>query len=142
MSDISQFLGGGVPKWSSGSTYSVDSIVWSPENRLLYVRLVGGGGTTDPSADPTNWALFGASRIKSIQRGTISFQSQDGSKTATVSAVNVAKSELRFLGVRGDIDLPHSLVTLVLTNPTTITATRSKSGTYPVTVSWELTEWW
>lgn len=145
MSNLSTFLGGGaasVAKWVSGSSYDLDDIVWSPINYLAYICIVATNGTTDPSADTTNWTLFGASKIKSIQRGTISLQPSDAAKTATVSAVDVAKSELRFLGVRGETDLPHSLVTLVLTNPTTITATRSKSGTYPVAVSWELTEWW
>ena len=49
----------GAPMWVSGTTYSLGAAVWSPSNRVVYRRIVAGAGTTDPSADATNWALIG-----------------------------------------------------------------------------------
>lgn len=47
----------GAPAWVSGATYSVGDPAYSTVTRLVYRRIVGGAGTTDPSADATNWAL-------------------------------------------------------------------------------------
>lgn len=47
----------GAAAWVSGSTYAVGAVVWSPASGLIYRRRVAGAGTTDPSADPTNWQL-------------------------------------------------------------------------------------
>lgn len=46
-----------VSKWVSGTTYDQGDVEWSPINFFSYRRKVAGAGTTDPSADPTNWAL-------------------------------------------------------------------------------------
>lgn len=78
----------------------------------------------------------GGGGIKSIQRGTITAGS-----TATITSVNTAKSELRWLGQSGISGistgtLAASFFRIELTSATTITAS---SGTG--TISWELTEW-
>lgn len=44
-----------VTKWISGTTYTEGAVVWSPITYLTYRRKTTGGGTTDPSADSTNW---------------------------------------------------------------------------------------
>lgn len=49
----------GAALWVSGTTYALGACVWSPISRLVYRRIVAGAGTTDPSADSTNWALPG-----------------------------------------------------------------------------------
>ena len=46
-----------VSKWISGTTYAEGDVKWSPSNFFSYRRKITGAGTTDPSADPTNWAL-------------------------------------------------------------------------------------
>ena len=46
----------GAVAWVSGTTYALGAVVWSPANRRIYRRIVAGAGTTDPSADGTNWA--------------------------------------------------------------------------------------
>lgn len=43
--------------WVSGTTYPSNRVVYSTVNQYLYRRIVAGAGTTDPSADTTNWAL-------------------------------------------------------------------------------------
>ena len=50
----------GAAKWVSGTTYAEGIIVWSPANYQTYRRKSAGGGTTDPSGDPTNWAHLDA----------------------------------------------------------------------------------
>lgn len=77
--------------------------------------------------------------LKSIQRGVISMVGVY-SGTATITAVDTSKTELRLLGVSNTTVLAD-LARVVLTNATTITATRgSNSGTSEV--SWELTEFY
>jgi hypothetical protein len=49
----------GAAMWVSGTTYALGDAVWSPVDRLVYRRIVAGAGTTDPSADGTNWARLG-----------------------------------------------------------------------------------
>lgn len=47
----------GATKWVSGTTYADGACVWSPLNSATYRRRSTGGGTTDPSADSTNWGV-------------------------------------------------------------------------------------
>jgi hypothetical protein len=42
-------------RWVSGTTYAIGALVWSPANGRIYRRIIAGAGTTDPSADATNW---------------------------------------------------------------------------------------
>jgi hypothetical protein len=41
--------------WVSGTTYAIGFLVYSPLDNRVYRRLTAGAGTTDPSADATNW---------------------------------------------------------------------------------------
>lgn len=50
----------GAALWVSGTTYAIGDVRRSPINYLPYRRLTAGAGTTDPSADATNWALAAA----------------------------------------------------------------------------------
>lgn len=49
----------GVALWVSGTTYAAGACVYSPTDFQTYRRKAGGAGTTDPSADATNWTLLG-----------------------------------------------------------------------------------
>ena len=78
--------------------------------------------------------------INSIQRGTIVVANGTSSNTATITSVDVTKSELRDLGQTTTSGSDVDTVYIVLTNATTITATRA--GTSGITtISWELTEY-
>lgn len=46
-----------VTKWITGTTYAIGDLTWSPTDYLTYRRKTAGAGSTDPSADSTNWAL-------------------------------------------------------------------------------------
>lgn len=67
-----------------------------------------------------------AGTIKSIQRGVVTIADNSATGTATISAVNTAKSVIEFLGGTGagTSDQRDSRCTIVLTNSTTVTATR------------------
>lgn len=141
MANASELLGSSTPPvWATGTTYAQGKVVLSPVDFCYYVRKVAGAGSTDPSGDTTNWQVTGRA-IKSIQRGVITLSG--GSGTATITSVNTAKSELRYLGMKTNVaaDMTLSLMQVVLTNSTTITATIHGGGGSP-TVSWELTEYY
>lgn len=88
---------------------------------------------------------FGGGGIKSIQRGVITITSGNTTATATITAVDTSKTELRFLGGSGTdgAGAVSNIPRVALTNSTTITATTgfatSGSGSF---VSWELTEYY
>jgi len=48
----------GATIWVSGTTYAIGNVRFSPINFLSYRRKTAGAGTTDPSADGTNWQLI------------------------------------------------------------------------------------
>lgn len=48
-------------KWVSGTTYAQGDVVWSPVDFASYRRKTAGAGTTDPSADATNWQALAGS---------------------------------------------------------------------------------
>ena len=58
-SALAASAGANATKWVSGTTYADGVVVWSPASpgRFSYRRIGAGAGTTDPSLDPTNWAL-------------------------------------------------------------------------------------
>jgi hypothetical protein len=84
-----------------------------------------------------------AMSIKGIQRGVISFSGTTTNATATITAVDPTKTELRFLGSAEQINSSGSTgANILLLNSTTIQANRYNPGTsIALTVSWELTEY-
>ena len=144
MSNLSQFAAGGDPQyWVSGTTYALGKTVRSPTDHQRYVRVVAGAGTTDPANDATNWRPDGARPIKSTQRGVIQLVSSVSAASATIAEVVPGKTMLRFLGVSvDDAQGSWGLANIVLTNSTTITASRRQANGLLTNVSWELTEYY
>jgi len=64
----------GAPAWVSDAWYENGKVVWSLITQLIYRRIVAGAGTTDPSADTTNWALAssGAPQLITVTTPTFS----------------------------------------------------------------------
>ena len=56
-----------VTQWVSGTTYALGVNVWSPINAQTYRRIIAGAGTTDPSADATNWTKISESLVIASQ---------------------------------------------------------------------------
>lgn len=136
---------GAAQKWAGGQVYGLDAIVWSPISSLLYRRIVAGAGTTDPSADATNWSLFGPSRVKSLATYTIVIAAGQVTGTVTITATDQTKTELNYLGcsiasastVLGDTD-----ARVIQTSSTVITATRANGGAQNLNVNVQVKEWW
>lgn len=86
--------------------------------------------------------IFGNQGVKQIQRGTISISSAT-SNTATLSpAVDTTRTELRVLGQSLSADDSTYSARTVLTDSTTVTATRVNAGSATTVVSWEITEYY
>lgn len=85
--------------------------------------------------------MVAVSVIKGIQRGTITSLAST-TATATITAVNTAKSVLIHMGNHGTASTPeHSLFSLALTNSTTVTATKGATGV-TATVGFEVVEYY
>lgn len=83
-----------VTQWVSGTTYSAGANVWSTVNYQTYRRKITGGGTTDPSSDPTNWEqISGAeSNFTVISSGGSLFASNRQKIAASTAAINLPAS--------------------------------------------------
>lgn len=84
------------------------------------------------------------SGIKSIQRSVIALLAGAQSGTATITAVNTAKTELRYLGVSVSSATTTQEISFkaVLTNSTTITVSRGDAVGNAANVSVEVTEFY
>ena len=69
--------GAGASLWVSGTTYAINDVRRSPTTSYAYRRLTAGAGTTDPSADTTNWALAGVAlpQLVLVSASTVACQS-------------------------------------------------------------------
>lgn len=85
---------GGATLWVSGTTYALGVAVISPATLRAYRRKIAGAGTTDPSADTTNWqpAAIGpawvtkTSNYTAISGDAIRADTSAGSFTITLPA--------------------------------------------------------
>jgi hypothetical protein len=69
----------GAAMWVTGTTYALGAATWSPANRVIYRKITASSvSNTDPSTDPTNWALL----------GTVGMSVVVVSTTTQVAAVN------------------------------------------------------
>ena len=86
------------------------------------------------------------SGIKSIQRGTITISGSSATGTATITAVDTSKTELRYLGHSDTSSTAPAgrdvWCRIDLTNTTTVTATRANTGASQIIVSFEVTEYY
>lgn len=87
----------------------------------------------------------GISTVKSVQRGIITIAGGKASATATINAVNMSKSEISYAGLLTGSDYggTSTATHLVLTNATTVTATRGTSGyTTKVEIPYQVVEYY
>lgn len=80
--------------WSSGSSYSVGTIVYSPITYLSYRAITTHSGeTTDPSSDATNWVALGG--ISGLTASAAELNKLDG---ATVTTAEINYLDITTLG--------------------------------------------
>ncbi len=141
--NLEEIRRGGPPSWVSGRNYQAGQCVRSTSDHQRYVRITNGAGAVDPATDTTNWRPDGGRAIKSVQRGVITLGAEGAPGTATISAVNPNKSELRYLGSttqHGVESIALWLARVYLINSTTVGATAQSNNT-ATNVGWELTEY-
>ena len=80
LSEAAAAAGSSATAWVSGTTYAIGDVRWSPITLQSYRRKTAGAGTTDPSADATNWAHLGAQTADAI-RATLGITTLSGSNT-------------------------------------------------------------
>jgi hypothetical protein len=103
----------GAVAWVSGTTYAIGNIVWSPITYLSYRRKTNGAGTTDPSADSTNWELI-SGNVTTTGVQTLTNKTMTGVKETKVAMAAV------------DIDLSAgNYFTKTITTTTTFTVTNT-----------------
>lgn len=98
------------------------------------------GTTGDGGTATISFAViqFRAGVVRPIQRGTITMSGS--SNTATITAVNTAKTAVNHLGCSILSNDDRNRVRITLTNATTVTATAGTAGGNSV-VSYEVIEW-
>lgn len=60
----------GASLWVSGTTYAIGDVRYSPLTQRVYRRSTSGAGTTDPSADGTNWKAVDTDPVVVVVSGT------------------------------------------------------------------------
>ena len=60
----------GATVWVSGTTYAIGDARYSPIDLQTYRRKTNGAGTTDPSADSTNWAQAVVQELRQTIKST------------------------------------------------------------------------
>lgn len=145
--------------WSGATQYAQFDAVTRAGSSYVCINAAG-SLNEPPESSPAAWQLIaskgdqGASGTVIAQtiRGTITCATSTASQTATIAAVVLAKTQLRWLGVRGMTSTNNDPTgsesvgdgTLVLTNTTTLTYDRTPGGTQQSaasTLSYEVTEW-
>jgi hypothetical protein len=80
--------------WSSGTSYSVGTIVYSPITYLSYRAITTHSGeSTDPSSDATNWIALGG--ISGLTASSAELNKLDG---ATVTTAEINYNDITTLG--------------------------------------------
>lgn len=84
-----------VTQWVSGTTYALGANVWSPINAQTYRRIIAGAGTTDPSADSTNWTKISENLTPASQAEMVA-----GTETAlrSMSPLRIAQAVAALAG--------------------------------------------
>ena len=135
-----------VVRWL-GISYDTDGAV-DERSAWAYLSLTNAttvtatrGATTGAATVSYEVTEFLPGVIRSVQRGTI-FMSAAASNTATITSVDTAKSMAYYNGTQSGDGFGYSsryLIRVVLTNATTVTATRG-NATNNMTMAYQVTE--
>lgn len=100
-SNGAQVVLGSAPTWVSGSIYPAGAFTTSPITSLIYYSAAGiSGGTTDPSADPTDW----------VQQSIYEVPTPYGAQIALGSPLGLLSTEvfqLKFCAINDVVYINH-----------------------------------
>jgi len=109
--------------WVSGTTYAVGVVTYSPITFLSYRRKTSGAGTTDPSADATNWQLVAGSGDVTLT-GT-----QTLTNKTLISVISTATKETKVSMPANNFDLnTANYFTKTISTTTTFTVSNVPSS--------------
>lgn len=141
-----------ITKWVSGTTYTNGAVVWSPINGLAYRRITASGsGTTDPSADSTNYALVnGTGNVDTTSTQTLSNKTLNNpiisggyteayfsASAVTNYTINLSNGSIQSISITGSVTytfptpVAGKSFTLIHYNPSS-----SYVVTWPANVRW------
>jgi hypothetical protein len=130
--------------WVSGTTYTIGVVRYSPINFLTYRRKTAGAGTTDPSADATNWQLVagtGDVTLTATQTLTNKTLTSPVLNQATLATpVSTGSREIRVAMPANNIDLnTGNYFTKTITATTTVTVSNVPASGIAVSFILDLT---
>lgn len=99
----------GATIWVSGTTYAIGDVRYSPANQRIYRRKTAGAGTTDPSADSTNWGVVSTdpqwaiktTNYTAVAGDALLVNTTSGAITITLPATPAANDVVRFADYAG-----------------------------------------
>ena len=99
----------GATIWISGTTYAIGDVRYSPANQKIYRRKTAGAGTTDPSADSTNWGVVSTdpqwviktTNYTAVAGDSLLVNTTSGAITITLPASPTANDVVRFADYAG-----------------------------------------
>ena len=99
----------GATLWVSGTTYAIGDVRYSPANQKIYRRKTAGAGTTDPSADSTNWGVVSTdpqwaiktTNYTAVAGDALLVNTTSGAITITLPASPTANDVVRFADYAG-----------------------------------------
>lgn len=84
----------GAIAWVSGTSYAIGDKRWSLINAVVYRRLTTGAGTTDPSLDTTNWAVYSTATPVQLVTGLVQLAIAGGAYALTNTTTQSAATNL------------------------------------------------
>lgn len=84
----------GAIAWVSGTSYAIGDKRWSLINGVVYRRLTAGAGTTDPSLDTTNWAVYSTATPVQLVTGLVQLAIAGGAYALTNTTAQSAATNL------------------------------------------------
>ena len=99
----------GATIWVSGTTYAIGDVRYSPATQKVYRRKTSGAGTTDPSADSTNWGVVSTdpqwviktTNYTAVAGDALLVNTTSGAITITLPASPTANDVVRFADYAG-----------------------------------------
>ena len=99
----------GATLWVSGTTYAIGDVRYSPANQKIYRRKTAGAGTTDPSADSTNWGIVSTdpqwviktTNYTAVAGDSLLVDTTSGAITITLPATPAANDVVRIADYAG-----------------------------------------
>jgi hypothetical protein len=124
--------------WLSGTTYAIGDLRRSPIDYRIYKRITTGAGTTDPSADATNWILLlveGVLGAPIASADTINLTNATGDTlhitgTTGINIVTLGAGLSRTVIFDGILLLTHNATTNNLPRGANITTAAGDRATY------------